>query len=53
MLEYLAPSELQHLSNQNNNLYSPARTSWFNDGILSIVEVQSKSEKPCKGEMLF
>ena len=52
MFEYLAPSELQHLFIHNNNLNSPERASWFNDGILSVVEVQSKSEKPCKGGIL-
>jgi hypothetical protein len=52
MFEYFAPSELQHLFIHNDNLYSPARASLFNDGILSIVEMQSKSDKPCKGDIL-
>ncbi len=52
IFEYLAPSELQHLSNKNNNLNSPEGVSWFNDGKDSIFEVQSKLQEPCKGDIL-
>ena len=48
MFEYFAPSELQHHSNYIDSLFSPARAGCFNDGILSIVEVQSKLDSPAR-----